>query len=305
VVFDAKNRMSHRTRFVLGIYALLAVPLGFLTVFVYLPFFWGFISSLYEFEIGAPARFVGLENYREFLFKDPVTWPSFLNMAFLAAWGVSVRLTVPLGVAKLIHTLGNERARHAYRILFLAPIVVPGVAIQLIWGIMVFSDRGLANEFLRLIGLGHLTPSWLTDPSSALIAIACIGFPWVGGFEVLIYYAGLSAIPESVNEAARLEGCAGLKKFFLIDVPMILGQMRLILILSIIGGVQTFENVLILTRGGPGFATTVPGLWMYYNAFSFQRMGYACAIGVTLFVLIFTLTALNLRYFKGAETLED
>ncbi len=301
---EAKTRLSHRTRFVLGIYALLALPLAFLTVFVYLPFFWGFISSLYEFEIGASARFVGLANYREFLFKDPVTWPSFLNMAFLAGWGVMVRLTVPLLVAKLIHSLSNERSRHMYRILFLVPIVVPGVAIQLIWGIMIFSDGGLVNEFLRVIGLGGFAPNWLTDPHSALIAIACIGFPWVGGFEVLIYYAGLSAIPDSVNEAARLEGCTGIRKFFYIDVPMILGQLRLILILSIIGGVQTFENVLILTRGGPGFATTVPGLWMYYNAFSFQRMGYACGIGVTLFALILSLTALNLRYFKGAESLE-
>jgi raffinose/stachyose/melibiose transport system permease protein len=80
--------------------------------------------------------------------------------------------------------------------------------------------------------------------------------------------------------------------------------LKLILILTIIGGVQGFENLFILTKGGPGFRTMVPGLWMYYNAFSFQRMGYACAIGVCLFLIIFGLTALNMRYFKSTEEIE-
>ena len=136
------------------------------------------------------------------------------------------------------------------------------------------------------------------------MAVAFVGFPWVGGFEVLIYYAGLSSIPESVTEAALLEGCTGVQKFFRIDIPMVMSQLKLILILTIIAGVQSFEGLFILTKGGPGFKTMVPGLWMYFNAFSFQRMGYACAIGVCLFFIILGLTVLNMRYFKSTE-LED
>jgi len=120
----------------------------------------------------------------------------------------------------------------------------------------------------------------------------------------LIYYAGLSSIPESVNEAALLEGCVGLKKFFLIDIPMVLSQLKLILILTVIAGVQGFESLIILTGGGPGYRTTVPGLMMYFNAFSFQRFGYACAVGVFLFALIFTLTIINIKFFKSAEELQ-
>ena len=107
-----------------------------------------------------------------------------------------------------------------------------------------------------------------------------------------------------MNEAAKLEGCTGIRKFFLIDIPMVMSQLKLILVLTIIGGVQGYEHLLILTRGGPGFETMVPGLWMYFNAFSFQRMGYACAIGVFLFMVIFVLTLLNMRYFKSTEELE-
>lgn len=294
----------HRLRGILACYAILLVPLVLLVLFIYLPVVWAFIASLFEFEIGGERRFVGLANYVEFLTRDSVTWPSFGHMAFLTAFAVAVRLSVPLIVAKLIHSLPFEQPRYVYRILFLVPIVVPGVAIQLIWGGMIYNDIGLLNETLRALGLESWTRGWLSNPATALVAVAFVGFPFVGGFEVLIYYAGLSGIPESVNEAARLEGCTGARKFFLIDIPLVLSQLKLILILTLIGGIQGFESLFILTRGGPGFETTVPGLWMYLNAFSFQRMGYACAIGVCLFLLIFGLTILNMRYFKSTEELE-
>ena len=90
----------------------------------------------------------------------------------------------------------------------------------------------------------------------------------------------------------------------LIDIPLVLSQVKLLVMLTIIGGIQAFEGIFILTRGGPGFRSMVPGLWMYFNAFSFQRMGYACAIGVVLFFIILALTMLNLRYFKSAEKLQ-
>jgi raffinose/stachyose/melibiose transport system permease protein len=132
-----------------------------------------------------------------------------------------------------------------------------------------------------------------------------IGFPFAGGIQILIYYAGLTAIPESVHEAAVLDGASGVRKFLSVDVPLVLSQVKLLVILTIIAGVQSFEGLFILTRGGPGFRSMVPGLWMYYNAFSFQRMGYACAIGVVMFVLILGLTALNLRYFRSAEEIQQ
>ena len=303
---EAQNpfQISHRARFTLNCYAVVAIPVVLLTIFIYMPVLWAFAGSLLEFEIGGRSKFVWFRNYAEFLTRDPVTWPSVLNMFFLTFFAVCVRLTMPLAVAKLIHSLPQERWRHFYRVVFLIPIVVPGVAVQLIWGGMIYNDKGLLNETLSVMGLGGWTRGWLSDPSVALIAVACVGFPFVGGFDVLIYYAGLSGIPESVNEAAKIEGCVGIRKFFLIDVPLVMSQLKLILILTIIMGFQGFENLFILTRGGPGFKTTVPGLWMYYNAFSFQRMGYACAIGVCLFCLIFSLTLLNMRYFKSAEQLE-
>jgi raffinose/stachyose/melibiose transport system permease protein len=166
------------------------------------------------------------------------------------------------------------------------------------------SDSGLLNELLKGIGLENWAMGWLSNPKTALLACVMVGFPFAGGIDILIYYAGLSGIPQSVNEAAMLEGCVGLRKFFYIDIPMVMSQIKLMLVLTVIAGVQTYESLFILTKGGPGFKTTVPALWMYYNAFSFQRMGYACAIGVCLFVIVFALTILNMRYVKSTEELE-
>lgn len=293
-----------RLRFSGTIYLLLLPSLALLLTFVYLPVSWAFLKSLYEFEVGAAPRFVGLANYIEYLTIDPPTWPSALNLAALTFFAVAVRLTFPLVIARLIHALPTERSRYLYRLVFLVPIVVPAVAVQLLWGRLIFADYGVLNELLKFLGHPEWTRGWLNDPSTALLAVMFVGFPFVGGFEVLVYYAGFANIPESVTEAATLDGCTGVARFFRVEVPLVLSQIKLILVLTIIGCVQGFESIFVLTQGGPGFKTMVPGLWMYYNAFSFQRMGYACAIGVLLFIVILVLTLINLRYFRSAEDLQ-
>ena len=296
--------MRMNARSTLSCYGIILPSAVLLLTFVYLPVAWAFSKSFYRFEIGSDSAFVGLANYVEYLREDPTCFPSVGNMLLLSLIAVAARLTFPLVVAKLIHSLPRERWRYVYRLVFLVPIVVPGVAMQLIWAGMIYSDSGMVNAFLRGIGAEGLMRGWLSDPGTALLAVAMVGFPFIGAFEVLVYYAGLSNIPQSVHEAAAIDGCTGLKKFLVIDIPLVLSQLKLIVILTVIGSVKGFQGLIILTRGGPGFKPTVPGLWMYYNAFSFQRMGYACAIGVLLFFLILTLTILNLKYFKSSEQLK-
>jgi raffinose/stachyose/melibiose transport system permease protein len=298
----ARVREAPITRY-FGAWLMIFPTLALLAVFCLVPFVWAFAGSLFQYEIGGQSEFVGLQNYAEYA-RDPTLLPSFGVMLFLTAWGVLITAAVPLTIAKLIFSLSSERWRHFYRILFLLPIVVPGVAVQMIWSGMIYSDDGLVNEFLRTIGLASWTRGWLSDPQTVLLAVAFIGFPFAHGIQILIYYAGLANIPDSVHEAATLDGATGIRKFFTIDVPLVFSQIRLLVILTIIGGVQGFEGMFILTRGGPGFKTMVPGLWMYYNAFSFQRMGYACAIGVVLFLVIMVFTVLNMRYIRTSEQIQ-
>jgi len=284
----------------LGLYATLAPTFILLAVFCLVPFVIAFATSFFDYEVGGEAKFVGLSNYAEYV-HDYTFWQSFGNMAFLTAFAVVVVMVVPLVVAKLIFSLSSERASYFYRILFLLPIVVPNVATYLIWRGVVYNQDGLVNTTLRLFGLPTPAHGWFSGPATVLWAIAFIGFPFAGGINILIYYAGLTSISDSVHEAATLDGATGIRKFLLIDVPLVMSQIKLLVMLTIIGGLQAFEGIYILTRGGPGFRSMVPGLWMYLNAFEFQRMGYACAIGVMLFLLILLLTVLNLRYFRTTE----
>jgi ABC-type sugar transport system permease subunit len=286
----------------MAMYAMLTPTFLLLAVFSLVPFVWAIATSFFDYEVGAEAKFIGLANYAEY-FTDPTLLSSFGNLAFLTAFGLATVMTAPLIIAKLIFSLRSERAKYLYRVLFLIPIVVPGVAGLMIWQGMIYGDSGFLNELLRLFGRDDLTRGWLSDPQTVLWAIVFIGFPFAGGINILIYYAGLANISDSIHEAAELDGARGIRKFLRIDVPLVMSQIKLLTILTVVGTVQGFEGMFILTKGGPGFNTMVPGLWMYMNAFSFQRMGYACAIGVILFLLILGLTILNMKYFRSSEDL--
>lgn len=281
---------------------MLVPTFALLTVFSLVPFLWAFATSFYDYEVGGESRFVGFSNYVEYL-SDPTLVSSFVNLLILTLFGLATVTTAPLLVAKLIFSLKSERARYIYRVLFLIPIVVPGVAGLMIWQSMIYGDTGFLNELLRWAGRPDLARGWLSDPDTVLWAIMFIGFPFAGGINILIYYAGLASISESIHEAAELDGSTGIRKFIRIDVPLVLSQMKLLVIMTVIGTIQGFEGMFILTKGGPGLKTMVPGLWMYMNAFSFQRMGYACAIGVILFLIILGLTILNMKYFRSSEDL--
>ena len=128
-----------------------------------------------------------------------------------------------------------------------------------------------------------------------------MGFPYVDGFGLLIYTAGLQAIPGEMKEAAAVDGASPLRIFWSIEVPQIIGQLRLMWVLAIINGIQNFTQVLILTQGGPGYSTMVPGLMMYQDAFTNDDFGRASAIGTVLFVVILALTIINLRVGRQRE----
>jgi raffinose/stachyose/melibiose transport system permease protein len=169
-------------------------------------------------------------------------------------------------------------------------MVVPGIAVWLIWQ-FIYSDQGIVNQFLTAIGQGDLARGWLNAPHTALGSLFMIGFPFVYPIAMLIFYAGLLQIPAEVHESARLDGARALRRFFAIDLPLVLGQIRLIVVLTVITVItQSYQIVLVLTGGGPGNTTMMPGLVLYNNAFEFQRLGYACAVGVAMFIVVLLIT---------------
>ena len=264
-------------------------------VFVWTPMFWLLQKSFYAYSLGEAPRWVGWQNFIECFSADPLIPASFRLLGIVIFFQMATKV-VPLLAARVLYGLSSEKARHAYRTLFLLPWVIPGVAVQLIWLQLIYSDYGLLNWVLGFWGQGVAPVAWLSHPSYALGAVLLVGFPFVSGLELLLFYAGLSRLPESVREAAALDGCRGWRRFFWIELPLLKPEIATVISLTLISSIQTYENILVMTKGGPGFSTALPGFLMYLQAFVYGRFGYACVIGLMLFLVIVALVFVTRRW---------
>jgi raffinose/stachyose/melibiose transport system permease protein len=270
-------------------YALLAPFFVLITVFMYYPPVLGILRSFYEWAPSREPRFIGFENYLNY-FSHPETAREIRNMVILIVASLVTGTVVPFIMADLIFSVRSSAAKYLYRTVVTIPFLAPGVVVVLLWFHIYDPQLGPINTLLEAVGLEGLTRNWLGDPRTAIFAIIGVGFPWVATVGTLIYLGGLNQIPSSIYDAAKLDGCVGLRRVLSIDLPMVVGQTRLLMILSTVAAATTFESVLILTNGGPGFATSVPGLSMYKRAFAAQQFGYASAIGVLIFLVAITMT---------------
>jgi len=279
-------------------YLLLVPCFVLLALFNYYPAFLALWGSIFTLDYGREGEFVGLKNFRD-MWADPTFRISVVNVLKLTLFGTVTAVTVPVVVAEWIFRLRSQRAQYFYRIIMVWPAIVPGLVTLLLWQFIYDPRVGLLNRILDLIGLDRWSrQAWLADPDLALYALMGSSFPFVGGIGVLIYLAGLQSISTEIFDAAALDGASGIRRFFSIDLPLIKGQIRLNLVLSIITGLQAIVGPLVLTRGGPVDSTMVPGLYMYEQAFTYGRLGYASAIGVVVFIAVFALTVLNMTAFR-------
>jgi ABC-type sugar transport system permease subunit len=292
--------MSRRRTSIVVIALMLAPTLVLLALFNYYPAVLGLSRAFTRWETGEEPQWIGLGNFVA-MWHDEFLRLSLRNLLILLVANVLKTLTMPLLVAELLMSLRSPRWQYVMRTAFILPMVVPGMVTMLLWSFIYDGTVGLLNQILETLGMGGLTRSWLGDSGTALWAIIGIGFPWAGGLALLIYLAGLNAISGDVWDSCQVDGVGGLKRVWYVDLPLLLPQVRLLVILTLIGVVQDFGSILVLTGGGPGLATHVPALHMYFQAFRFGHMGYAAAIGLTLFVAIFTLSLLNLLWGRRLE----
>jgi raffinose/stachyose/melibiose transport system permease protein len=296
------------------VYLALVPTFLLLAIFNYYPFFSAFYTSFTQSDgINLPA-WVGLQNFQQ-LFADQTFLHSFVNIVILTAAGIVQAIVPALIVAAVIFHLWSERWRYFYRVLLIIPVVVPGIVGVLLWRSFLAPansnsmDVGVVNIVLNnVFGLHALTQNgqrpWLGDFSTVIPAIIFVGFPWVSSINVLIFLAGWLTINKELFDAAAIDGVTWWSRLWRIELPLIFGQIRLVLILAVIGGLQNYTNILILTQGGPGTASMVPGLYLYDQAFQYFNFGYACAIGVILFVIILAFTILNMRYARSSVEYE-
>jgi ABC-type sugar transport system permease subunit len=266
------------------------VPLfATLAVFAYYPAASGIWHSFYEWRPGFDSPFVGLDNYRAML-DDDLWWRSFRNLGVIFVFGITVAWAIPLLAAELIISLKSKRAQFFFRTALIAPMAFPGVVTVLLWAAMYEPNNGVVNRLLRAVGLDALAQNWVGDPQFALLSLLFIGFPFVAGLPFLVFLTTLQNVPAEVFEAAALDGCGRLRRFFAIDLPLMASQLKLLVFLATINVLQYGFAAYLLTGGGPDNATEVPVLRMLGVAFQGSEWGYAAALSTTLFVMTILLS---------------
>lgn len=279
-------------------YLLIAPSFALVAAFLYYPALSGIYHAFTRWQTVGVSIWVGTDNFVA-MASDPFILHGIVNQLILSLADFAKALIPPFIVAELIYALPRERERYWMRTFFVLPMVAPMMVIILMWYFIYDANMGLLNQTLGALGLDSWRQAWLGDPDFALGSIIAIGFPWVGALAFLIFMAGLNNIPGEILDAARIDGAGPLRRVFHIDIPMLVPQIRLVVVLALIAGIQDFGRILVMTGGGPGYATYVPALWMYEQTFQLAHFGYACAIGLMLFIVILSGSTLVLRLMKS------
>ena len=269
---------------------ILPLMLGTLA-FSYYPAISGIVTSFFKWDGTGAREFIGIGNYIE-LFNDEIFLNSLVTMVVLLIPRLLIGVFMPLLFAELIFNTKNKKLQSFYRVAVLVPMIAPGVVGMLIWQNIFEPSTGLYSQLLTFLGI--LKPGevvdFLNDPKWVISTVIILGFPWTNGTSILIYISGLNAISEEVIEASKLDKCSTWKRIRKIDLPLLLGQVRYFFIFGLIGLLQDYGIQIVLTNGGPGYSTYVPGWYMYRLAFTSGRYGYASAVGIFLFAVIFIIS---------------
>lgn len=277
--------------------SLLAAPyVLFLIAFAAYPIVFALVLVFLQWDLVTQPSFAGLDNVR-LLANDARFWRAVGNTFVFLAIHVPLQIATALALAL---ALNRQLALRAFwRAAFFLPVVISGAVVAILWSNLYATDVGLINRLLVRIGLSPVP--WLTDPTTAMPAIAAM-VTWKNvGFYVIIYLAGLQYIPRSCQEAIEIEGASAWQRFRHLTLPMLLPQTILVVTLSTINGFQLFIEPYVMTGGGPLRRTYSIVLYLYTNAFSYQKMGYAATIGVALALIIGTVVFIQRRVIGSAE----
>jgi multiple sugar transport system permease protein len=274
----------------------LAPALGLIAVFFLLPIAAALLLSLTDFDIyaiGDPStlRWIGLDNYRQ-VFEHPLFWTALGNTFYFVLFGGPLSVGLSLGAAMLL----NARltcCRTLFRTIYFLPVVSTLVAVAVVWRALYNPEAGLLNQGLSLFGIHPI--DWLGDPDWAMPAIILMAAWKNFGFNMIIFIAGLQAIPERLYEAARLDGAGSWAQFRYVTLPQLAPTFLFVALMTMIGYLQLFAEPYVMTQGGPANATLSLVMLMYQEGFRWWNMGFAAALAFVLFVIILAGTMLQLR----------
>jgi multiple sugar transport system permease protein len=277
----------------------LAPALALIGIFFFLPVAASLVLSVTDFDLYGIAnpgntRLVGFQNYSRLL-GTPDFWNALRNTFYFAFVGGPLTIAVSLGAALLLSSK-LVRFKGFFRTVYFTPFVTTLVAVAIVWKYLYHTRYGLFNYALGSIGIGPI--DWLGDPHWAMPAIILMAVWKSFGYNMLIFIAGLQAIPEELYDAAEIDGAGAVRRFFNITLPMLAPTLVFVGVITMIGYFQLFSEPYVMTQGGPLRSTTSVVLLMYEEGFRWWRMGFAAAIAFVLFIVILLATLLQFRLQK-------
>lgn len=284
-------------------YFFLAPALGALLIFFFLPIAVALVMSATDFDIYAlgnleRARFIFLENYKRALF-DPLFWKALFNTFYFVVVGGPLSILVSLAAAVALNSR-MLRFKRFFRLAFFMPVVTTLVAVAVVWRYMYHPRYGMINYLLSFAGVAPI--DWLGDPNWAMPALIILAVWKNFGYNMMIFLAGLQAIPETLYESARIDGANWWQQQRHITIPQLAPTTVFVMIITIIGYFQFFAEPYVMTQGGPLNATLSIVLYLYQQGFRWWQMGYSSAIAFILFFILISLAFIQtLIRKKNAE----
>jgi multiple sugar transport system permease protein len=277
----------------------LAPALVLIFIFFFLPVLASLVLSVSDFDIYAIAnppttRFVGLANYVKLL-HAPEFWTALKNTFYFAIVGGPITIAVSLATALLLNSK-VVRFKSFFRTIYFTPFVTTLVAVAIVWRYLYHARYGLLNYTLGHFGIGPI--DWLGNPRWAMPAIILMSVWKNFGYNMLIFIAGLQAIPQDLYDAAEIDGAGPMRRFFNVTLPLLGPTLLFVGVITMIGYFQLFSEPYVMTQGGPLRSTTSVVLMMYEEGFRWWRMGYAASIAFVLFVVILIATLIQFRLQK-------
>jgi multiple sugar transport system permease protein len=287
----AKKRSSGRRAWAGRLFV--APNLAAVTVFMVFPLGFSLYMSLQRWDVFTSAKFVGLKNFHELFTSDPLFVIALRNSVIYTVGTVLPTVLVSLAVAGVLNR--KIRGTSIFRTIVFLPLAISSVVMAVIWQFVFNTDNGLLNIMLGWVGI-HPIP-WLVEPRWAMASLCLVSVWRAVPFATVILLAAMQGVPETVYEAAKIDGAGEIRQFVSITVPLIRGAISFVVVISIIHAFQAFDLVYVLNgaNGGPESATYVLGIMLFQHAFSFLEFGYASALAWVMFAILLMLTVLQLR----------
>jgi raffinose/stachyose/melibiose transport system permease protein len=267
-----------------------------LVMFAYYPIVDNIRLSFYSWSaFEANVAFVGLDNYTN-AFGDPVFLRALLNNVLYAVISIVFQVGVALVLAAVLEEVVHQRLRGLLRTVYFIPATISITVAGILFSFLYNPQIGLINSALDAVGLRAFAHDWLGSPHTAIFGIIGMSQWQSIGYTAVLFMVAIQRIPTELYDAARIDGASGIRTFFSITVPLLREMTTLIMILTLSGAFLVFNEVMVMTAGGPSNSSQVLGTWLYQNAFRQDDMGYAAAIATVIFVITFSISAVQIIY---------